>query len=141
MKRIAVFVSLMAVTSFVSGCCGGGADKAFEESLDAAFDEALQEMEKELEAAPVAEGGGEAADGNPCSAYSKCCSDYIGALSNLDGYPADAVEAAKAGCDAAETYKNSPGMEETCTTMLDAMKQGMAGMSAYPGWKTPGSCE
>ncbi len=139
MNKLTMFVSLFVMAAFAWGCCGGSAtsDEELEKALDAAFDEALKEVEAEAEA----EAGGAAAPGDPCSAYAKCCMDYVDALSKLDGYPAESVDAAKTGCQAAESYKTMPGMEETCTTMLDTMKTSMESMGAFPGWETPGSCK
>jgi hypothetical protein len=145
MKKLTMVLSMFALAALAWGCCGGGAtsDAELEKALDAAFDEALKEMEAEMDTAGEAAGdaAAEAAPGDPCSGYSKCCTDYIEALSNLPGYPAESVEAAKTGCQAAETYKDTPGMEETCKTMLDGMKLSMESMGSFPGWETPASCK
>ncbi len=149
MKKLTMVMALAALALLAFGCCGGGAtsDAELEKALDAAFDEALKEMEAEMDTAAEAAGeaAGEAADAaaasDPCSAYAKCCTDYIEALSNLPNYPKESVDAAKAGCQSAETYKDMPGMEDTCKTMLEGMQMGIEGMASFPGWKTPASCK
>jgi hypothetical protein len=136
---LVVFVALALVTGC---CCGSRSDAELEEALDKAFEDAFEEMAKEAEEAVeevAAETGGGVS--GPCAEYATCCSDYIDALGKLPGYPAEAVDAAKQGCDAVEQLAGAPGGDEACKTSLDALKQGMDGMMAFPGWETPASCK
>lgn len=143
MYKLITFVAAGAVLALVSGCCGGGAktDAEWEKELDKAFEDAFEEMAKEAEEAVEeveADAGG---GGGPCQEYSRCCTDYIDALGKLPGYPAESVDMAKQGCEAVEQLEGTPGGDEACKTSLDALKQGMDGMSAFPGWETPASCK
>jgi len=141
-KLITVSFAGAALVLVAGCCCGGGADADLEDALDKAFDEAFEEMGKEAEeameeASADADGGG----GGACGEYSTCCSDYIDALGKLPGYPAESVDMAKQGCEAVEQLAGMPGGDEACKTSLDALKQGMEGMTAFPGWETPASCK
>jgi len=143
MHKLSILVAAGAALALVAGCCGGGAktDAEWEEALDKAFEEAFEEAAQEVEEAAEEVAEDASGGGGPCEEYSKCCSDYIDALGKLPGYPAESVDMAKQGCESVEQLKGTPGGDEACKTSLDALKQGMDGMTAFPGWETPASCK
>jgi len=148
MTRIGMFTATLGLFALLTGCCCGGSggdwEKAFEDAMDEALEDAAKEVaDGEIGAEDEAEdtgGGGDRPQG-PCEAYARCCSDYVDALGNLPGYPAESVDMAKEGCDSMELLKGTPGGKEACKTSMDALKQGMDAMGAYPGWETPASCK
>ena len=145
MTRLGLCMATLATFALLTGCCCGGGGGNWEEAFEAAMDEAMEEAAKEVADGEIgaedeAEGGSGGAAKGPCAAYARCCSDYVAALGNLPGYPADAVDAAQQGCDAVQMLEGTPGGKEACKTSMDALIQGMDAMAAYPGWETPASC-
>ena len=139
MKKIMLFVSLIALAAFIWGCCGGSATSDAE--LEAALDDRAAELEKELDAELEAAGDSGDAGGGACGQYEACCTAWADSLGAIDGYPQSAIDTQKEACKSIESMKGMPGAEESCQTALDAMKQGAAGMAAYPDWKVPSACE
>ena len=139
MKKMMMFVSLIALAAFIWGGCGGSATSDAE--LEEALNDLAAELEKDLEAETGGEAEGGAASGDPCDAYAKCCEDYITALEGLDGYPAASVDAMRDGCKQVEQWKGVDGMDTACQGALDGMKTGAEAMAAMPGWTTPDSCK
>ncbi len=108
-------------------------DEKEEEKVDEKEEEKVDEEEKAEE--------GEAAEGDACAQWEKCCKDYAEVLSKLDGVPESAVEATKKGCEQIEQLKGTPGAEEGCKMAMETMKKASEAFKAMPGFELPASCQ
>ena len=111
-------------------------------SCDKKKDEGSSEEPAKKEAAATAkedEGGG-GGGGGACEQYSKCCNDYVDALSKLENVPAASIDAAKKGCAQIDTIKGQPGADDACKAGLDAMRKA-AGAFKGMGLEMPASCK
>jgi len=77
---------------------------------------------------------------NACYRYEACCMAWADSLRVIDGYPLSAIEDQKAACASIRSLEGIPGAEDSCERALEAMREGAAGMSAYPEWESPTEC-
>ena len=73
--------------------------------------------------------------------YWLCCVDSAVVVGRVPGYPQASVDAQRQACESIRQLVGIPGAEESCRTALDAMRQGVAGMAAFPDFVTPESCK
>lgn len=78
---------------------------------------------------------------SPCVAYRLCCVDFAEEMATMPDYPQDSLDALRQSCESIRSLEGIPGAEESCRTALDAMRQGVAGMAAFPDFVTPDSCK
>ena len=136
MNKVWMIVGLALTTLWITGCCCGNMQESFD-----SYQEKAAEAGEAVESASTPAAANSSSVGGACGDYSKCCKDYADALSTLSNYPKESVDAQKDACDSVESLAGLPGGDDACKTSLDALKTGMDGMSAYPGWKTPASCK
>lgn len=164
MKKILVLV-VLSLFAFGSMACNKAADKADPAKAGEAKkeepkkDEAKKEEPKAEPAKeePKAEPPKEepkpaeppkeepkpaAAAGSPCDAYAACCTGYVDALGKVEGVQPAMLDGAKQGCAQIEQFKTmGDAAAQACTQALSALKQGMEGMKAMPGFVVPDACK
>lgn len=75
-----------------------------------------------------------------CQKYEACCMAWADSMSVIDGYPQSSIETMREACTSIRSMEGLPGAEASCEIALDAMRQGAAGMTAYPNWEIPQEC-
>lgn len=76
-----------------------------------------------------------------CDVYERCCWAYLASLKKIEGASPEAFVNVEKGCKEAEILKREPDSEGECRAGLDAIEQGVHGVSkGVPGFEVPEEC-
>ena len=75
-----------------------------------------------------------------CQTYQLCCMALATAMGKTPDMPSESVEAMKQACTAISALGQEQSASESCAMALDAMKQTVDAMKAFPGFIAPAEC-